>query len=262
MINRQSDDERPILRSRALHQRRRRLLTRARTCLGLVAVIAAAALVAAVSATARMPPQQLVAVVLTNHVVRQQPNGRAVYLLQAQRPITGARTVVPVLAERSDSGDKFWLKVRLPGRTSGSSNPPATGWINAVHTQLRTTPWRIVVHLNTRRVMIFYDGRQVREFEAIVGKPSTPTPTGSYFVEEDVTLSQGQAGGPFALATSDRSRVFSSFDGGPGQIAIHGLEGLGGTLGMAESHGCVRIANVNIRWLAAHVGAGTPVTIL
>jgi len=51
------------------------------------------------------------------------------------------------------------------------------------------------------------------------------------------------------------------FDGGPGQIAIHGRDRLGGTLGQAQSHGCVRLASSAISWLAARIGPGTPVTI-
>jgi lipoprotein-anchoring transpeptidase ErfK/SrfK len=94
-----------------------------------------------------------------------------------------------------------------------------------------------------------------------VGKPSTPTPTGRFFVEEALTMAPGEVGGPFALALSARSGVLKEFEGGPGQIAIHGVEHLGGTPGRAESHGCIRLATPSIDWIAARIGAGTPVTI-
>ena len=42
----------------------------------------------------------------------------------------------------------------------------------------------------------------------------------------------GSAGAPFALALSARSNVLQEFEGGPGQIAIHGVANLGGTPGM------------------------------
>ncbi len=166
-----------------------------------------------------------------------------------------------MLSRHETNEGKFWLRVRLPGRATGGAAPPPTGWISASNTELRTTPWHIVVDLEARKVTIYRDGRSVRDFSAIVGKASTPTPSGQYFVEEDVILSKGQPGGPDALATSDRSNVFQEFEGGPGQIAIHGLENLGGQLGTAASHGCVRLANRDIAWLASRVGAGTPVTI-
>jgi lipoprotein-anchoring transpeptidase ErfK/SrfK len=102
----------------------------------------------------------------------------------------------------------------------------------------------------------------VRTFAAIVGKPATPTPPGNYFVEESMKLSAGAAGAPYALATSDRSNVLQEFEGGPGQIALHGVENIGGQLGTAESHGCVRLANSAITWLVGRIRPGVPITIL
>ena len=124
------------------------------------------------------------------------------------------------------------------------------------------TSWRILVDLEARRVTVYRDGRRVRTIQAVVGKPSTPTPTGQFFVEvEDQQMAPGELDGPFALALSARSNVLQEFEGGPGQIGIHGREGLGGTLGRAESHGCIRLATTSIDWLAARIGPGTPVKI-
>jgi lipoprotein-anchoring transpeptidase ErfK/SrfK len=95
----------------------------------------------------------------------------------------------------------------------------------------------------------------------VVGKPSTPTPAGNFFVEETLQMAGGEPGGPFALATSARSNALQEFEGGPGQIALHGRDNLGGTLGTAESHGCVRLDTASIDWLTARVEPGTPVTI-
>ena len=74
-------------------------------------------------------------------------------------------------------------------------------------------------------------------------------------------MHSGAVGGPYALALSARSNVLQEFMGGPGQIAMHGVANLGGTPGTAVSHGCVRLANRNIGWLAARVAPGAPVTI-
>ena len=74
-------------------------------------------------------------------------------------------------------------------------------------------------------------------------------------------MSPGEPGGPFALATSARSNVLQEFEGGPGQIALHGLNNVGGTLGTAVSHGCVRLDTGAMRWLVARIGPGVPVTI-
>jgi hypothetical protein len=39
------------------------------------------------------------------------------------------------------------------------------------------------------------------------------------------------------------------------------LENLGGQLGTAESHGCIRLADSTTTWLAARVTPGVPITI-
>ncbi|HLY93976.1 MAG TPA: L,D-transpeptidase [Gaiellaceae bacterium] len=101
----------------------------------------------------------------------------------------------------------------------------------------------------------------MRTARAVVGKPSTPTPLGRFFVEESIALRASDAGAPFALALSARSEVLQEFDGGPGQIALHGLDNVGGTLGTAVSHGCVRLADAMMRWLVTRIGPGTPVTV-
>jgi lipoprotein-anchoring transpeptidase ErfK/SrfK len=233
----------------------RRLLTFP-ICLLMLGALAGPA-----AATVHVAPQQLVVLVLTDHSVSAKPGGAAVTTVKATRPLGHARTVLPVLSRTGDLRGRVWLRVRLPGRAVPGAKPPATGWISASHTQLRTTPWHIIVNLHARKVIVYKAGHVVRSFAAVVGKPSTPTPTGQFFVEEDLSLSKTQVGAPFALATSDRSDVFQEFEGGPGQIAIHGLENVGGDPGQAESHGCVRLADGNITWLAEHTGAGTPVTI-
>ena len=101
----------------------------------------------------------------------------------------------------------------------------------------------------------------MRTFTAVVGARASPTPRGSFFVEEAIELPAGAVGAPYALALSARSHVFQEFDGGPGQIALHGLMNVGGVLGTAVSHGCVRLANSAMRWLVQRIGPGVPVTI-
>jgi lipoprotein-anchoring transpeptidase ErfK/SrfK len=177
--------------------------------------------------------------------------------LAARRPITGERTVLPVLSQRTGADGRPWLQVMLPGRPNGR-----TGWISPRATRPATTAWRLLVELFKRRVTVFRDGRVLRAFRAVVGKPSTPTPRGRFFVEEDVRLSADRTGAPFALALSARSDVLQEFDGGPGQIALHGLGNIGGVPGTAASHGCVRLDGPAISWLAARIGPGVPVTIV
>lgn len=207
---------------------------------------------------ARVQATQQLAQMLSGHGAHRAPAASSpqVAFVAARRPITGERTTLPVIGSFTAPDAKRWLKVMLPGRPNGS-----TGWIVQAGTRRLVTGWRILVDLGARRLAVYRDGRMVAAMRAVVGKPSTPTPTGRFFVEETVQLAPGEADGPFALALSARSNVLQEFEGGPGQIGIHGREGLGGTLGEAESHGCVRLATASIDWLAAHIGPGTPVKI-
>jgi L,D-transpeptidase catalytic domain len=201
---------------------------------------------------------QELAVLLTAHGAHREPGAGSpqVLFVPADRPITGEQTTLPVIGHATGTGGVQWLQVMLPGRPDGS-----TGWIAQDGTRELMTGWRILVDLAARRLRVYRDGHTVRTFQAMIGKPSTPTPTGQFFVEETVQMPIGHPGGPYALALSARSNVLQKFEGGPGQIAIHGLEDLGGTLGAAESHGCVRLATASIDWLAAHIDPGTPVKI-
>jgi lipoprotein-anchoring transpeptidase ErfK/SrfK len=201
---------------------------------------------------------QRLALLLSAHAAHSAPRTGSprVALLGDRRPITGERTTLPVIGHATGPGGVRWLQVMLPGRPDGS-----TGWIAQRGTRRLATGWRIVVDLATRRVRIYRDGRAARTFQAVIGKPSTPTPTGQFFVEETVQMRAGEAGGPFALALSARSNALHEFEGGEGQIGIHGRDDLGGTLGAAESHGCIRLATSSIDWLAARIGPGTPVEI-
>jgi lipoprotein-anchoring transpeptidase ErfK/SrfK len=239
-------------------------MTTGRSVAAVVLATAVAALCAGTPspAGARTAPiareaQQLVAL-RTTHLARVGLLGHPSQFtaVPASRPITGVQTVLPVVDRATRADGTRWLRVMLPGRPNGSR-----GWIAQQGTVLTSTRWRVVVKTASRRVLVYRDGRLARSFAAIVGKPSTPTPQGQFFVEESIRMLPGAPGAPFALATSARSNVLQEFDGGPGQIGIHGVGNLGGTPGTAVSHGCVRLSDEAIRWVAARIGPGVPVTM-
>ena len=57
--------------------------------------------------------------------------------------------------------------------------------------------------------------------------------------------------------------MLDNYGGGPGRVAIHGRGGdsLKDPLGTARSHGCVRVDNADVEWLARVVPRGTPVMV-
>jgi lipoprotein-anchoring transpeptidase ErfK/SrfK len=223
-----------------------------------LALAAGIAALTAAAATAAGPPGQVVAELHATHVARSAPTAasRLVETVAARRPITRERTKLPVLDTATDTAGGEWLRVLLPGRPNGHA-----AWIQKRATTPGVAHWRLVVNVGARRVTAYRDGVAQRSFGAVVGKPSTPTPLGEFFVEEAVAVAPGAVGGPYALALSARSTVFQEFEGGPGQIALHGLQNVGGTPGTAASHGCVRLANAAMQWLVERIGPGVPVTI-
>ena len=205
-----------------------------------------------------MPASRPVVALLQDRVARAAPgaHARIIESVAARRPLTGVRTVLPVLGRARGRRGGSWLHVRLPGRPNSHS-----GWIRARRTSTASTVWRLALDLSARRLTVYRHGRVKRRFPVVVGTPSTPTPQGRYFIEEALELSPGAAGNPFALATSARSNVLQEFEGGPGQIALHGTNGLSGAPGTAASHGCIRLNTSAITWLARRIGSGVPLTI-
>jgi len=175
--------------------------------------------------------------------------------VSATRPLTGSATTLPVIGTASANG-VAWVRVLLPQRPDESA-----GWISTNGTRVGSDPWYVEVSRAQRHATIYRNGRTVRSFPVVVGRPSMPTPAGLFFVAEIVNEGYETVTGPYALATSDYSNVLQEFDGGPGQIAMHGRVGLPEPLGTASSHGCIRFANEDIVWLAQHLTPGTPLNI-
>ncbi|MBA3842548.1 MAG: L,D-transpeptidase [Actinobacteria bacterium] len=207
---------------------------------------------------AAVPKTQEIALLAVPHVAVARPGDAiaAGVTVAARRPITGEQTALPILSRTTTADGASWLHVMLPGRPNGR-----TGWILAQGTTLAKTPWRIAISLSGRTVRVYRDGIFRRSFRAVIGKSSTPTPRGRFFVEENVQMLPGAPGGPYALALSARSNVLQEFEGGPGQIAIHGMLNLAGTPGSAASHGCIRLRTADITWLASRITTGVQISV-
>ena len=235
------------------------VLTR-RAVLALALLVALTlGLLAAASAPAAAPAaSQALAAFETPHTAYASPStdAKRVGYVTGTGPIMGRRSVFPVIDTRERRGATTWLRVRLPGRPNGR-----TGWVVARDTIAQSTGFHVVVELDRRRALVYWRSHRVRTFSVIVGKPSTPTPRGEFFVEEMVPLGPTADGAPFALATSARSDVLERYEGGVGQIALHGIGNLSGTMGTAASHGCVRLGDAAIGWLAKTLSPGVPITI-
>lgn len=211
------------------------------------------------TAPSRMSGVQVAKVVAVAAVRRQAGAGPVVRLLATRTSWSGSPQQLLVLGSRRGADGRAWLRVRLPGRPNGSA-----GWIRRDAAVVHHVHWWIDVSLSQRTVRVFRDGRLVRRFEAVVGALRTPTPVGLFAVYElDAQPDRSGFLGPWVLQLTAFSDVLDNYGGGPGRVAIHGRGGasLDDPLGTARSHGCVRIDNTNVTWLAHTVVPGTPVRI-
>jgi hypothetical protein len=195
-----------------------------------------------------------IAKLLIPQIARSAPSASASKVddVSAQTPIAHDPTVLLVLDRQPG-----WLHCRLPGRPDGT-----TGWISSNGVQLSEIDCSITVDCSARQTRISRNGQQVASYRCVIGAPATPTPRGNFFVTEKVLQPSGSDIGPWVLALNGYSNVLQDFDGGPGQIALHGqLGALAVPLGSAASHGCVRFDPRTDQWLANNVPVGTPVTI-
>ena len=231
----------------------------------ILAVVAAAAITPTAGRLATQPRPLTPDRAWIAHLVapvdaRSAPaNGPRVTRIGALAPGIGGPVGLLVLGERTRRHGQEWLRVRLPQRPNGAS-----AWIPANRTQLASTPWRIVISLARRTVSLERAGTVVHVYRAVVGKPSTPTPTGLFAVSERIRQPDPHSFyGPWVLLLTAYSNTLLHFAGGPGQISIHGRDGasLRDPLGAARSHGCIRIDNAGIELLARVAVEGTPVII-
>jgi lipoprotein-anchoring transpeptidase ErfK/SrfK len=162
-----------------------------------------------------------------------------------------------VLRSALDRRGRRWLRVRLPERPNDRA-----GWIRADHARVRRTRWRVVVSTGARAAEVRFAGRVVRRFPVVVGAPSTPTPHGLFAISERIRQWGGVLG-PWALHLTAHSQVLDDYGGGKGRVAIHGRSGalLANPLGTAASHGCIRLDNGTVDWLARRAVEGTPVVV-
>lgn len=154
------------------------------------------------------------------------------------------------------------LRVRLARRPN-----TAHGWVAADRVVVRRTRWRVEVRRAARRATLLHGGRVVARWKVVVGKPSTPTPRGLFAIQAGYRTPSSSFAGAWILALTAHSDVLTTFEGGDGQVALHGRGGasLNDPLGTAASHGCVRFDNRAIGTIVRRVGRadlpGTPVAI-
>ena len=203
----------------------------------------------------RTAPAVQVAIALDSTPAYKQPGGKVAHRFEL-RNANDFPTMFGVLGVlRDEACDPTWYRVQLPVKPNES-----TGWVRASDVQIETVTTHIEIDLSERRIVVFDEGEEILTLTSAIGAPGTPTPTGSYYVNQRIrTTSPGGPFGPGAIGISAFSDVLQGWaQGGP--IAIHGTN-QPWSIGQAASYGCLRVENDEIELLFELVPAGTPVEI-
>jgi lipoprotein-anchoring transpeptidase ErfK/SrfK len=147
-----------------------------------------------------------------------------------------------------------WYRVQLPIKPNG-----IVGYVPARGVELGRVRTRIAVDLSAKRLIFYRDGRPLLRIRVGIGSDATPTPTGSFYVNQRFREDPDGPYGPAAIGISAYSNVLTWWaQGGP--VAIHGTN-RPATIGRAASNGCIHVPNRILLRLFRMTPAGTPVVI-
>jgi hypothetical protein len=131
------------------------------------------------------------------------------------------------------------------------------------HTALVATPAKrvIVVSLEDRMLALVEDGQVKKVYSVAVGKPSTPSPVGTFTIERRVANPAYRHNGKTVLP-GPGNPVGTRWMG----LSKHGY-GIHGTnepksIGKAASHGCIRMARADLEEFYALVAEGDTVELV
>lgn len=190
-----------------------------------------------------------------NYPIRTAPSsaGRTITRLHYLTE-DGFPEVYVVLDAFIDSSGDPWLHIRIPMKPNGR-----TGWVPADYlTELHVVRTHLVVSLGAKRATLFKNGRKIFQAPVGIGKVSTPTPTGIFWIRE-LLRGDGQVYGPWAFGTSAYAAISDWH--GPPVVGIHGTNEPNLIPGR-PSHGCIRMRNDKIKKLVKLMPIGTPVDIV
>ena len=162
-----------------------------------------------------------------------------------------------LVTDEPEAEDCKWLNVMLPIRPNGS-----TGWVKRSDVRVEGHVFRIEVYLNDFNLKAYKGDEVILDASIGVASENRPTPGGLYYTTE-LLRSADPAYGPWAFGLSGFSEVLTTFNGGQGQLGLHGTD-QPDKIGTRVSSGCIRLENANIEKLVAEFGnttQGIPVQV-
>lgn len=170
---------------------------------------------------------------------------------------SGFPEIYLLLRAHWDTQGREWVQLRIPGRPNGR-----VGWVlRSALGQFHMDHQEVVVNTETMSLNFYDNGVHIWSAPVGVGKPSTPTPKGHFWISERFVISDPSSGYyPYAFGTTDYSTLSDWPEGGV--VGIHGPYGASWSqIPGRISHGCIRLHIPDDFWLGAHLQLGTPVLV-
>jgi hypothetical protein len=252
-----------VIAPSAAHWRRRRVLAARLSSIAVIATLAGPAVATAAAdggaVITRLSNQRTLsrwAYPTSEALVRASPSSsaRTVGRLRFLTTDGQAELYVTLAAARLRSG-RTWIEVELPGRPNGQRGWVPEGALGPEH----VVRGYLLVDRGGLRATLFRDGHAVFSAPVGVGKASTVTPPGRFYVLEKLITVNAPAYGPFAIGTSAYAPTLSEWPGG-GVVGIHGTDEPQLIPGR-PSHGCIRMRDGDITRLWHMIALGTPIDI-
>ena len=119
---------------------------------------------------------------------------------------------------------------------------------------------RVVVSIPDRKLAVIEDGATVEVYDVAVGKPSTPSPVGTFTIVNRVAHPTYYRPG-VVIGPGDRNPLGTRWMGlSEKGYGIHGTD-QPGSIGYARSHGCIRLRNADVERLFERLRPGDVVEL-
>jgi hypothetical protein len=167
----------------------------------------------------------------------------------------GFPEVYLLLKQYTDSEDREWVQVRIPKRPNGR-----IGWVpRDALGPFNVNRFQLLINRRALRATLLDRGRKVWSARVGIGKASTKTPPGRFYVREKFRFKNTPVYGTHAIGTSAYAPTLTDWPNG-GVVGIHGTNQPQLIPGR-PSNGCVRVRNRDIARLYRLIPLGTPIHV-
>lgn len=176
--------------------------------------------------------------------------GSKKYYFKKGKRYRGMKKIKKTWYHFSDENGRLWYKI-------------GDGMDKKAQSYSSHTKYLVVVNLKKHQTRIYEgsknDWKRIYKWKCVIGKPSTPTPKGTFYV--------GTRGLHFDTGKNMRVWYYTQFYG---SYFFHSVlydrksepvNCVSYRLGKSLSHGCIRLKLKNARWIYRHISSGTKVVI-